>query len=99
MESSAGSGTLRASTDAGRSRGWDVVELGPEGMRVNGRLLPHSRPAERDAQGRPVPHAPFGRGQLAGGEMCTRHIKAARSIPGTSDRRESSGCERSCGRC
>jgi conjugative transfer signal peptidase TraF len=47
----------------------DVVELGPEGARVNGRLLPHSRPAARDAQGRPVPHAPFGRRQLAAWEL------------------------------
>lgn len=47
----------------------DVVELGPEGTRVNGRLLPHSRPATRDAQGRPVPHAPFGRRQLTAGEL------------------------------
>lgn len=47
----------------------DVVELDAAGTRVNGRLLPHSRPVARDAQGRLVPHAPFGRRQLATGEL------------------------------
>lgn len=47
----------------------DVVEVGPEGVRVNERLLPHSRPLSRDAHGRPMPHAPFGRRQLTAGEL------------------------------
>jgi conjugative transfer signal peptidase TraF len=47
----------------------DVVELEPDGIRVNGRLLAHSRRVVRDARGRPMPHVTFGRRTLAPGEL------------------------------
>lgn len=49
--------------------GGDAVELRADGLTVNGQGVPNSRPLPRDAQGRPVPHHPFGRRQLREGEL------------------------------
>lgn len=36
----------------------DTVEVGAEGVRINGFLIPDSRPLANDTRGRPLPHAP-----------------------------------------
>jgi len=46
----------------------DVVELSAAGMRVNGRLLPHTAPQARDSHGRPLGAWPFGRCIVPHGE-------------------------------
>ncbi len=38
----------------------DTVSLSPNGVAVNGRLLPNTAPLAHDPQGRPLPHYPFG---------------------------------------
>ncbi len=49
--------------------GGDTVDVGAEGVRVNGRLLPNSAPLARDARGRPLPPAGRRRGVVARGEL------------------------------
>lgn len=39
----------------------DEVQMGPEGITVNGHLLPNTAPREKDTQGRPLTPYPFGR--------------------------------------
>jgi len=39
----------------------DAVELSSAGMKVNGALLPHTAPQDRDSHGRPLQAWPFGR--------------------------------------
>jgi conjugative transfer signal peptidase TraF len=38
----------------------DVVTVQPEGVTINARLIPQSRVATQDRQGRALPHAPWG---------------------------------------
>jgi conjugative transfer signal peptidase TraF len=39
----------------------EEIVLSPAGMAVNGKLLPHTVPLDRDSVGRPLTHWPFGR--------------------------------------
>jgi conjugative transfer signal peptidase TraF len=47
--------------------GGGVVTFGPQGLRVDGLLLPASAPRLQDSAGRPLPHPPFGTFRLAPG--------------------------------
>ena len=47
----------------------DVVELTPEIVRINDTPVPQSRTQPRDRHGRPLPHVPWGRYQLAPDEL------------------------------
>lgn len=47
----------------------DTVTLSAEGISVNGRAVPNSRPHERDHQGRPLEHYPYGSHVLGPGEL------------------------------
>ncbi|HEX7638956.1 MAG TPA: conjugative transfer signal peptidase TraF [Burkholderiaceae bacterium] len=47
----------------------DLVEFAADGVRVDGRLLPSSRPLPRDPSGRPLPVWPFGRRRLGPQEL------------------------------
>ena len=47
----------------------DTITLGAEGIAVNRRAVPNSRPRERDSQGRPLEHYPYGSRVLAPGEL------------------------------
>jgi conjugative transfer signal peptidase TraF len=47
----------------------DVVELGPDGVAVNGSRLPRSKSADVDAAGRALPHPARGRHLVARGEV------------------------------
>jgi conjugative transfer signal peptidase TraF len=51
------------------ARPGDRVFLGPVGMEVNGKLLPRTAPLERDSEGRPLTHWPFGRYTVAPGTL------------------------------
>ena len=47
----------------------DTIALGSEGITVNNLPVPNSRPVERDRQGRPLKHYPFGRYLLGQREL------------------------------
>lgn len=47
----------------------DTVTLSAEGISVNGRAVPRSRPHERDHKGRPLEHYPSGSHVLGPGEL------------------------------
>ncbi|MGH9344886.1 MAG: conjugative transfer signal peptidase TraF, partial [Terriglobia bacterium] len=47
----------------------DLVEVSPQGIAVNGRLLPNSAPRAFDTKHRPLPHWPFGNYRVAGGTV------------------------------
>jgi conjugative transfer signal peptidase TraF len=47
----------------------DVVELTAETVRINGTRMPDSATHAQDRRGRPLPHWPWGRYQLAPGEL------------------------------
>jgi conjugative transfer signal peptidase TraF len=42
------------------AQGGDLVNFGPQGLRVGGELLPLSAPRLSDSAGLPLPHAPYG---------------------------------------
>jgi conjugative transfer signal peptidase TraF len=47
----------------------DTVVLRPEGIRVNGVLVPRSATLSRDSRGLPLPHYPWGEYRLAAGQL------------------------------
>ena len=47
----------------------DMVELGPGGLSVNGRLVTSGAPVAHDRRGRLLPRLPWGRYRLAPGEV------------------------------
>lgn len=47
----------------------DVMSLEPEGIRLNGELVPNSRTVGRDSHGRTIPHHPWGSYRLGPGEL------------------------------
>lgn len=49
--------------------GGDVVTLRPEGIRVNGAVVPRSATAPVDRRGRPLPHYPWGEYRLGAGQI------------------------------
>lgn len=49
--------------------GGDVVVLHPEGIRVNGTLIPRSATLRRDGRGRDMPHYPWGEHHLRSGQL------------------------------
>ena len=57
----------------------DRVDLGPDGLGVNGTRLPDSAPAASDSRGRRLHHAPWGRTVVAPGEVWLIGIETTRS--------------------
>ena len=57
----------------------DRVDLGPDGLGVNGTRLPDSAPAASDSRGRRLHHAPWGRTVVAPGEVWLMGVGTARS--------------------
>ena len=49
--------------------GGDVVTLRPDGIRVNGAVVPHSATVSRDSRGRALPHYPWGEHRLESGQL------------------------------
>ena len=47
----------------------DTVDLSPQGIAVNRRLLPNTAPRNADTQGRPLQHFPFGRYVVESGTL------------------------------
>jgi conjugative transfer signal peptidase TraF len=47
----------------------DVVEVTADTVRINGTVVPHSASQAHDSRGRSLPHWPWGRYQLAPGEL------------------------------
>ena len=47
----------------------DIVDIERDWIDVNGRRIPHSAVASRDSVGRPLAHVPWGRRQVAPGEV------------------------------
>jgi len=47
----------------------DEVVVSPAGIAVNGNLLPHTAPLDRDSERRPLTHWPFGRYAAARGSL------------------------------
>ena len=47
----------------------DTITLGAEGIAVNRLAVPNSRPRDRDRQGRPLEHYPYGSHVLGPGEL------------------------------
>lgn len=58
----------------------DTVDLGPQGLRLNGRVLPRTAPVLRDGRGRPLESAPFGRYVLSVGQVWLWSPYAQRSF-------------------
>jgi len=57
----------------------DRVDLGPDGLGVNGTRLPDSAPAASDSRGRRLHHAPWGRTVVAPGEVWLIGVEPSRS--------------------
>jgi type IV secretory pathway protease TraF len=47
----------------------DEIVLSSAGIKVNGKLLPHTAPLAQDSAGRPLTHWPFGRYRAAPGSL------------------------------
>lgn len=58
----------------------DVVEVSPQGVAVNGRLLSNSAPRAFDTKRRPLPHWPFGDYRVAPGTVWVISSYNARSF-------------------
>jgi conjugative transfer signal peptidase TraF len=61
------------------ARPGDKIVLSPAGIAVNGRLLPHTAPLNRDSEGRPLTHWPSGRFTVAPGTLWVASSYNARS--------------------
>ena len=61
------------------ARSPDEIVLSPAGIAVNGKLLPHTAPLDRDSEGRPLSHWPFGRYNTAAGTLWVASSYNARS--------------------
>ena len=51
------------------ARSGDIVDVSPDGISVNNRLVPNTSPRSADTQGRPLQHFPFGRYRVDRGTL------------------------------